>query len=81
MLLSPRVVLDTIGKKATIQAQIRSAMGMFLTQMMMSGAMAHDRRHLEDHRVGKRLISTHRDCANRIAMSTPATVATRSAAR
>jgi len=40
VLFRPSVVFDTIGKKATIQAQISSAVEVSLTQMMISGAIA-----------------------------------------
>jgi len=39
-LLSPTVVFETIGKNATIQAQVNSARNATWIQMMISGAMA-----------------------------------------
>src|SRR6267378_1090202 len=79
-LLRPSVVLDTIGKNATSHAQISSATGIDLTQMMMSGAIATIGVTWRITAYGNRLSSTSLDWVNTIEMSTPATVATSSAA-
>ena len=53
---------------------------MFLTQMMISGAIATIGVTWRITAYGNRLSSTSLDCVKRIEMSTPATVATSSAA-
>jgi hypothetical protein len=80
VLFSPSVVFDTMGKKATIQAQMRSAVAVSFTQMMMSGAIATTGVTCRITAYGKKDSSIHFDCANSTAISTPSTVAAVSAA-
>ena len=70
----PTTVFDRIGKKATSQAQIKSAVKVLWTLDQDQRRDGNDRCHLQDHCKGKkRLISTGRDNAN----SAPSTNAPR----
>jgi hypothetical protein len=80
-LRNPSVVLDMIGNNATTVAQTVSATCVFLTRMMINGAIATIGVTCSNTAYGKKLISMARLCTNTNAINVPITIAARNACR